>query len=72
MSGRTLRRLPVLAHARYVGQACADPIDYDDESEDGDGHGTAVEVWIEAMERVVKDEGLQMEKLEKAVDDGAV
>ncbi len=76
MSGRTLRRLPVLAHARYVSMAAADSIDYgpvsdqhEDEDEDA---GTTVEVWIEAMEKVVADEGEQMKKLGGALEESAV
>jgi hypothetical protein len=45
MSGRSLRRLPVLAHARHIGVSAA-------------SHGAAsnVEVWLRAMELVVDQE----------------
>ncbi len=58
MSGRTLRRLPVLAHARYIGY-----------SKD---ISAPVEEWIEAMYKVVQDEGKQMKKLEELVGTGKV
>jgi pachytene checkpoint protein 2 len=79
MSGRTLRRLPVLAHARYVSMAAADNTDYgldmdqsDEEGEEGGYAGTAVEVWIDAMEKVVAEEGVQMEKLGGVFEEGGV
>ncbi|KDQ20630.1 hypothetical protein BOTBODRAFT_124328 [Botryobasidium botryosum FD-172 SS1] len=42
MSGRSLRRLPVLAHARYIGASAA-----------GVRGASDVEVWLHAMEKVV-------------------
>ena len=50
MSGRTLRRLPVLAHARFIGMTLA-----------GTGGPPAMEVWLAAMSRCVVEEGRQME-----------
>ncbi|KAI5451283.1 hypothetical protein NCC49_001879 [Naganishia albida] len=61
MSGRTLRRLPVLAHARYIGINTTD-----------DMHESPVEDWIDAMERVVNDEGTQMRYLEETVGTGKI
>jgi hypothetical protein len=61
MSGRTLRRLPVLAHARYIGINTTDEM-----------HESPVEDWIDAMERVVSDEGEQMRHLEEAVGTGKI
>ncbi|KAJ9100921.1 hypothetical protein QFC20_005337 [Naganishia adeliensis] len=61
MSGRTLRRLPVLAHARYIGNNTTDEM-----------HESPVEDWIDAMERVVTDEGTQMRHLEEAVGTGKI
>lgn len=51
MSGRALRRLPVLACARYVGADC----DEDD--------GAAVEVWLDGMERVIGEKKKELEKM---------
>ncbi|KAF5322459.1 hypothetical protein D9619_001145 [Psilocybe cf. subviscida] len=51
MSGRALRRLPVLACARYVGADC-------DEDE-----GTPVEVWLDGMERVIAEKKQELEKM---------
>lgn len=45
MSGRTLRRLPVLAHARYIGLS----------SGGSRGGGTDPEVWLEAMAKALTD-----------------
>ncbi len=63
MSGRTLRRLPVLAHARYVGASIIDEVDLVD-GEDS-VPTSEVEDWIEAIERVVADEHTQMDRLEQ-------
>ena len=67
MSGRALRRLPVLAHARYIGAHCVVV---------GDGTpkpkhvksstrppGVAVETWLDAMERVVQLQGSERNRL---------
>lgn len=64
MSGRTLRRLPVLAHARYVGASIIDDVDLVD-GEDAAAPASEIEDWIEAIERVVGDETLQMDRLEQ-------
>lgn len=78
MSGRTLRRLPVLAHARYIGTTAADgddddasSSDDDHEAHDGDDAPTAGQ-WIAAMERVIGDEQEQIGKLEELVGTGKV
>lgn len=49
MSGRTLRRLPVLAHAKHIGMTT---------------HKPKMEVWLRAMAASVKEEGEQMDKVE--------
>ncbi|KAJ9118691.1 hypothetical protein QFC22_003911 [Naganishia vaughanmartiniae] len=59
MSGRTLRRLPVLAHARYIGINTTDEM-----------HHSPLEDWIHALERVVEDEGDQLRHLEELVGTG--
>lgn len=51
MSGRALRRLPVLACARYVAADC------------GEDERAPVEVWLRAMERVVAENKQQSEKM---------
>lgn len=45
MSGRSLRRLPVLAHARHIGV-----------SSSASGAVSDAEVWLRAMELVVEQE----------------
>jgi len=48
MSGRSLRRLPVLAHARYIGMSALTP---------GYGNvGSDVDVWLAAMKKAVDEE----------------
>lgn len=47
MSGRSLRRLPVLAHARHIGVSAASL---------SSGGASDVEVWLKAMELVVENE----------------
>jgi hypothetical protein len=75
MSGRTLRRLPVLSYARYmVSLSLSHPAFDDPEADDGAPNrpGYAVEDWLDALERVVKDEGAQKEALERLVGTGGV
>ncbi|KAJ9101158.1 hypothetical protein QFC21_003376 [Naganishia friedmannii] len=61
MSGRTLRRLPVLAHARYIGINTTDEM-----------HHSPLEDWIHAIEKVVEDEGDQLRHLEELVGTGKI
>ncbi|KAF8162548.1 P-loop containing nucleoside triphosphate hydrolase protein [Pholiota molesta] len=58
MSGRALRRLPVLALARYIGVGYA-------ASEPGatKRRGAAVELWLDGMEKAVHEQGTEREKL---------
>lgn len=80
MSGRALRRLPVLACARYIGvaplgnvlrrrpagasdkkgkkNASLNGMDREGEEEESD-KGTAVEVWLDGMERVVESQAVE-------------
>lgn len=51
LSGRTLRRLPVLAHARHLSLAYA-------------GARPRLEKWLDAMRLCVEEEGREMEKVE--------
>ena len=58
MSGRALRRLPVLALACYIGIgqiSLTNP--------DGRSSGADVEIWLQAMERVVQEKAMELEKL---------
>ncbi|KAI0771888.1 P-loop containing nucleoside triphosphate hydrolase protein [Trametes elegans] len=73
MSGRSLRRLPVLAHARYIGtlpsaipHASAGVNGLTKRSTppgQGPNRGAAVETWLGAMERVVENQGLERKRL---------
>ncbi|KAI0370252.1 P-loop containing nucleoside triphosphate hydrolase protein [Pilatotrama ljubarskyi] len=75
MSGRSLRRLPVLAHARYIGTIpTAAPrvtAKVNGTSKKGASPaqehripGAAVEKWLEAMERVVENQGTERSRLQ--------
>ncbi|KAI9001223.1 P-loop containing nucleoside triphosphate hydrolase protein [Trametes punicea] len=74
MSGRSLRRLPVLAHARYIGAlpstAPRVTAKVNGVSKKGtpsgqssSGGGAAVETWLDAMERVVDDQATERSRL---------
>lgn len=70
MSGRALRRLPVLALARYIGignvtRAFSHTSTLKStENESTSGNEVAeVEAWLEGMERVVKEQARELEKL---------
>lgn len=60
LSGRALRKLPVLAYAMYgvVFNQGATPRKGEFRS------GTPVETWLDAMEMVIDDKGLEREKME--------
>ncbi len=71
MSGRSLRRLPVLAHARYIGTLPA-PAPRVASRPNGvskqhftSGRGTVVETWLEAMERVVQAQATERTRLQQ-------
>ena len=54
MSGRALRRLPVLAHARYIGTMPLVESHYSGgEHTTANKHGTDAIAWLEAMQKVV-------------------
>jgi len=79
MSGRSLRRLPVLAHARYIslGYASPTPAAIDSAAQKSthgpresstpgpSGLGTPVEVWLDAMERVVDGQAGELKRFER-------
>jgi hypothetical protein len=74
MSGRTLRRLPVLSYARYMAAlSLADHHhDPDDDANGPSRRGFPVEEWLDALDRVVQDEGVQKEALERLVGTGGI
>ena len=66
MSGRSLRRLPVLAQARY-----GSGISYSYGTKAGQVNGvhgmllsdTDIESWLSAMEKVVEDQGIERARM---------
>ncbi|KAH9894292.1 P-loop containing nucleoside triphosphate hydrolase protein [Cubamyces lactineus] len=72
MSGRSLRRLPVLAHARYIGtlpsalpRVSARPNGISKSNgQEPRGGGAAVETWLDAMERVVESQATERARLQ--------
>ena len=76
MSGRSLRRLPVLAHARYIGTLPmlsrtsaqvngATKTKRNGLAAENRGAGSAVEVWLDAMERVIDSQASERERFER-------
>lgn len=70
MSGRSLRRLPVLAHAKYIGSmgtlAPKHPRNHGSSAHSKSqqsGSGTDVLVWLDAMDRVVESQATERERL---------
>jgi pachytene checkpoint protein 2 len=54
MSGRALRRLPVLALARYIGMGCVAGFQpHPDATEPS--QGAPIELWLEGLELAVND-----------------
>ena len=79
MSGRSLRRLPVLAHARYISLSYAST---QIATTDSAGQktvngsrasnapgpsrlGTQVEVWLDAIEKVVESQAGELKRFEQ-------
>lgn len=62
VSGRSLRRLPVLALARFIGIGLAMTTSSDDVGA-GDSGAPAVEGWLLGMERVVEEQGEELARL---------
>ncbi|KIO30216.1 hypothetical protein M407DRAFT_69382 [Tulasnella calospora MUT 4182] len=56
MSGRTLRRLPVLAHARHIGASAS-----------LGSRASGIEVWLDAMVKVVEEESNERVKKPSSV-----
>jgi hypothetical protein len=79
MSGRSLRRLPVLAHARFINLGFVSPQNATTDSagqKNGNGSrasnapgpsglGTQVEVWLDAMEKVVESQAGELKRFEQ-------
>jgi len=78
MSGRALRRLPVLAHARFINLGYTSPTpaatDPAQKTVNGlgvshppgpSGLGTQVEVWLNAMEKVVEGQAGELKRFEQ-------
>lgn len=72
MSGRSLRRLPVLAQARHMGGLAflpsvrrAHPVNGKPRHVSGAGGAAQVETWLEAMERVVDAQAIEKGRLEQ-------
>jgi len=66
MSGRALRRLPVLALARYIGignLAIIHQASRPGEALQTSGVGAQVELWLDAMEKVVDEQAKEQERL---------
>ena len=65
MSGRPLRRLPVLAHARYIGSMSMQvPLLFGHKLANGGKAGTTIDKWLDAMERVVENQKEQRGRLD--------
>ncbi|VDC06927.1 unnamed protein product [Peniophora sp. CBMAI 1063] len=64
MSGRALRRLPVLAHARYIGHAFS-AVPSTGGAPGAGGMAIRVEVWLSAMERVLYNHADEIARFEK-------
>ncbi len=71
MSGRSLRRLPVLAHARFIGTL---PAAAPRATPRANGvkapappqvTGATVETWLDAMERVVQTQATERSRLQR-------
>jgi hypothetical protein len=56
LAGRFLRRLPVLAHARYIAPKLAP----------GDTGRKSLRRWVDAMEKLVQDEWISREQIRRA------
>lgn len=62
MSGRSLRRLPVLALARFIGLGLTS-MPVADNGLDSDSVAPEVEGWLAGMERVVEEKGDELQHL---------
>ncbi|KAF9779464.1 P-loop containing nucleoside triphosphate hydrolase protein [Thelephora terrestris] len=60
LSGRALRKLPVLAYATYSGAFSQGVTS----GKGGSQPGTPVETWLNAMEKIIDDKRLEREKME--------
>ncbi|KAI0092756.1 P-loop containing nucleoside triphosphate hydrolase protein [Irpex rosettiformis] len=68
MSGRSLRRLPVLAHARYIGSmTLAKPRQPRGINDEACTSATDVMLWLQAMEKVVDAQAIERGRLQHAM-----
>ncbi len=58
LAGRFLRRIPILAHARYIATASG--------SSDDSARPRSIERWVGAMERIVDDERISRGRVNEA------
>lgn len=78
MSGRSLRRLPVLAHARYIGtlpmlaartpastRGIAGKAKGKSAATEGGVPSTQIEVWLDAIERVIETQRAEKDRLDR-------
>lgn len=63
MSGRSLRRLPVLALARFIGLGLSSMPASGSDGLDADSGAPQVEGWVAGMERVVQEQGDELQRL---------
>ena len=63
MSGRSLRRLPVLSHARYMGAMAMLPLRSNARGKSHRGSPTDVMLWLDAMDKVVEGQAIERGRL---------
>ncbi|GAA5821263.1 hypothetical protein JCM10212_004223 [Sporobolomyces blumeae] len=64
LSGRTLRRLPVLAHARHISLAHGATTSSGSASRSSRRKVPKLEVWLDAMDKCVDEEASEMDKVD--------
>ena len=64
LSGRSLRRLPVLALAQHIGSSSfAQPCLSGTASENSTSQGTGLEVWLDGLSEVIKSHASEHDKV---------
>ncbi|RXW25150.1 hypothetical protein EST38_g687 [Candolleomyces aberdarensis] len=64
MSGRSLRRLPVLALARFIGLGMSTLPSQSDEPDSANSGAPNVEGWLTGMETVIQEQGDELQRLQ--------
>jgi hypothetical protein len=64
MSGRALRRLPVLALARFIGLGMSTLPLQSDEPDSANGGAPNVEGWLTGMETVIQEQGDGLQRVQ--------